>query len=44
MKRFAYLTRARIGGVVFAAGLFFSIVAVWDRPAPATVAHDMAEE
>lgn len=27
MKRFAHLTRARIGGTVFAAGLFFSIVA-----------------
>lgn len=29
MKRFAHLTRARIGGTVFAAGLFFSIVAAW---------------
>lgn len=29
MKRFAYLTRARIGGTVFAVGIFFSIIAVW---------------
>lgn len=29
MRQFPHLTRASIGGTVFAIGLFFSIVAAW---------------